>query len=334
MIPERGGALPTRPRASSGVRGLIAVALAAHLVVAGRSGAAGAARGAVPSREGPAQATADGMALSSSCPDPDRMVLIPHGSFWMGSDPAERRLANALSSQAVRETRWFEAELPKRCETLPAFCLDRYLVTQADYAAFVAATAHRLPGITREEYQRQGFLVHDYDREVTSYLWRGGTLTESRMDHPVVLVSAEDGEAYCRWRHPDFRLPGEAEWEKAARGDDSRTFPWGNAWDPERLNSADRGPGGTTPVGRYPTGVSPYGMFDALGNVFQWTSAPLPDGRRVVKGCAWDDEGGLCRPAFRHGRPAEARHILIGFRCAARAQGIRGEHVPPHGSIG
>jgi len=159
-------------------------------------------------------------------------------------------------------------------------------------------------------------LVHPYDAEVTLYLWVNGAPPERLARHPVVLVNAADAEAYCRWRNPALRLPTEAEWEKAARGDDGRMFPWGNRWDPSQLNSATRGPGGTTPVDRFPSGASPYGVWDAAGNVFQWTASALADGRRLLKGCAWDDEPGLCRPAFRHGRPAESRHILIGFRCA------------------
>jgi len=250
------------------------------------------------------------------CADLERMVGIPKGSFWMGSDAGEHRLAAALSSRAVREARWFDAELPRRRVALPAYCIDRFLVTQGQYAAFVAATDHRPPGIEKNEYLRQGFLVHDYDREVTRYLWRNGRPPEGLEDHPVALVNAADAEAYCRWRHPAFRLPTEAEWERAARGDHGWIFPWGNRWDPTRLNSATRGPGGTAPVTRYPRGTSPYGLFDAVGNVFQWTASTLAGGRRVLKGCAWDDEAGLCRPAFRHGRPAESRHILIGFRCA------------------
>ena len=83
------------------------------------------------------------------------------------------------------------------------------------------------------------------------------------------------------------------------------------------MNSAERGPGHTTPVTRYETGISPFGLFDPVGNVFQWTAtASGARGQQVVKGCAWDDEAGLCRPAFRHTRPATSRHFLIGFRCA------------------
>jgi len=219
----------------------------------------------------------------------------------------------------VREAGWFDDELPRRRVSLPAYCVDRFPVTQAAYAAFVGRSGHRPPGIRRDAYQAQGFLVHDYDREVTRYLWRDGRPPDGLADHPVVLVSAPDAEAYCRWRHATLRLPTEAEWERAARGDHGRVFPWGDRWSPDRLNSAARGPGSTTPVTRYPAGVGPHGLWDAVGNVFQWTASVLADGRRIVKGCAWDDEPGLCRPAFRHGRPAASRHILIGFRCAGPA---------------
>ncbi|MFQ5946614.1 MAG: formylglycine-generating enzyme family protein [Anaerolineae bacterium] len=251
------------------------------------------------------------------CPDASRMVLIPAGPFWMGSDEAERQLARSLSSDAVRRARWFEAELAHRQVSLPTYCLDRHLVTQSDYAAFIMAEGRKPPGITRAEYRQQGFLVHDYDRTWTRFLWRDNRPPAGWDDHPVVLVSAEEAEAYCRWR--GLRLPTEAEWEKGARGTDGRPFPWGAGWDPDRLNSAERGPGRTTPVGRYSGGLSPFGLFDAVGDVFQWTSTSLRDPRRrVVKSCAWDDEAGLCRPAFRHARPASSRHILIGFRCAGR----------------
>ncbi len=244
------------------------------------------------------------------------MVRIEAGAFWMGSDASERALALALSSPAVRDAGWIQAELTRRQLTLPAFCIDRFLVTSQQYAVFVAQTGHRAPRISREDYHRQGFLVHDYDGEVRPYGWSNDVPPPHLRDHPVVLVSAEDAESYCRWRHSELRLPSEAEWERASRGDRGRPFPWGDRWDPDRLNSAARGPRGTTPVDRYRSGVSPHGVWDAVGNVFQWTATLLADGHRVVKGCAWDDEPGLCRPAFRHGRPAGSRHILIGFRCA------------------
>jgi formylglycine-generating enzyme required for sulfatase activity len=238
----------------------------------------------------------------------------------MGSDAHERGRARSLSSPETVAANWFSAELPRRRTELEAFCIERRLVTQRQYAEFVSRTGHRTPRISRAEYLHQGFLVHDYDREVVPYIWRRRRPPADKGDHPVVLVSAEDAEAYCRWGDPAERLPSEAEWEKAARGQDGRIFPWGDTWNPGRLNSAAQGPRMTTPVGQYLEGASPYGMLDPVGNVFQWTGSHLSDGRRVLKGCAWDDDAGLCRPAFRHGRPAGSRHILIGFRCRMPAQ--------------
>ena len=252
---------------------------------------------------------------SATCRDTGRLAAVPAGPFWMGSDAREREVARALSGPATVAANWFSAELALTRQDTEAFCIDRLLVTHARYAEFVKQTRHRAPGISSDEYRRQGFLVHDYDAEVRSYLWRGNTPPPGKAEHPVVLVSADDAEAFCRWQGPRGRLPSETEWEKAARSAEGRIFPWGDSWDPDRLNSAARGPGTTTPVGRYPLGASPYGTLDAVGNVFQWTASALSDGRRVLKGCAWDDDAGLCRPAFRHGRPAASRHILIGFRC-------------------
>lgn len=253
-------------------------------------------------------------AAAPSCPA--GMVVVPAGDFVMGSDANERRLAYARSSSAVREAAWFDAELARHTASRPAFCIDRTLLSQAAYAEFVRATGHRRPGISKADYRRQGFLVHDYDREVVAYLWSSGMPPARLARHPVVLVSAADAGAYCRWRRPGGRLPSEAEWEKASRGTDGRLLPWGDTWDAGRLNSAASGIGGTSAVDRFPGEASAFGMLDAAGNVFQWTATSLEDGRRVLKGCSWDDELSLCRPAFRHGRPSQSRHILIGFRCA------------------
>lgn len=257
-------------------------------------------------------------AVAGSCRRGAGQVLIPAGVFWMGSDAKERSLAGSLSSPETVAADWFSAEIPRYQAESGAFCIDRLSVTQGQYADFVARTRHTPPGISRADYTRQGFLVHAYS-EWIPYLWARGRPPHDKLGHPVVLVSAPDAAAYCRWRHPAGRLPSEAEWEKAARGTDGRVFPWGDSWEPDRLNSAARGPRGTTPVGRYAAGASPFGVLDAVGNVFQWTSTRWPDGRRVVKGCSWDDDVGLCRPASRHGRPAASRHILIGFRCAEPA---------------
>ena len=134
----------------------------------------------------------------------------------------------------------------------------------------------------------------------------------------MVLVSYYDAVAYADWlsqrMHRHLHLPTEEQWEKAMRGDDGRLFPWGNDYDPARLNNIDRGPFATTPVGQYPAGASPYGVLDGAGNVFEWTRTPWSKGLITVKGGSWDDHGGVCRPAAHHGRPPHLKHILIGFR--------------------
>jgi formylglycine-generating enzyme required for sulfatase activity len=160
--------------------------------------------------------------------------------------------------------------------------------------------------------------VHPY-AAVQRFLWDGGAPPPGRAKHPVVLVDHADAEAYAAWlsrvtgRH--WRLAAEAKWEKAARGTDGRLFPWGDAFDPTRLASHDTGSFDTVPVGSHPDGASPFGMLDAAGLVFEWTTTPEgPDGY-IVKGGSWDDKGcGVCRSAARHARSAELRHILIGFR--------------------
>lgn len=138
-------------------------------------------------------------------------------------------------------------------------------------------------------------------------------------EHPVVLVSQADASAYCRWKWKEWtcRLPSEAEWEKASRGTDGRYFSWGNTWHPEYLNAGYR-VGYTSPAGSYPQGQSPYGLMDTAGNIFEWTGTEFDGEKVVLKGCSWDDQGGICRAASRHGRVREARHILFGFRCVCQ----------------
>jgi formylglycine-generating enzyme required for sulfatase activity len=260
---------------------------------------------------------------AARCGSDARLAVIAGGAFWMGSDSRERAYAYRIGGEAARRGRWFDAELARRRETLGTYAIDRHLVTNEDYRRFVGQTGHRAPYITEEEYEAQGYLVHPYET-VTRYLWRDGTFPDRRGRHPVVLVSLGDARAYARWRSAmegrRYRLPTEAEWEKAVRGTDGRYFPWGNRWRPDLANAEYR-VGDTTVVGSYPRGASPYGCFDMAGNVFEWTISEFPDGRAVMKGGgSWDDAPGICRAAARHGRPKDARHILFGFRCVCEAR--------------
>jgi len=190
-------------------------------------------------------------------------------------------------------------------------------VTNRQYAVFVRDTGHPAPDVDPTTWQSYG-LIHPYAR-TRRHAWTGGALPPGREDHPVVLVSQADAQAYAAWLSrrtgARWRLPWEAEWEKAVRGTDGRAFPWGRTFAPGRLNSHDAGPFDTTPVGAFPSGAGPFGLLDGAGQVFEWTRSKTSSGRVIVKGGSWDDKGcGVCRPAARHGRPADLKHILVGFR--------------------
>lgn len=265
-----------------------------------------------------------GLALGAGAggsPAPD-VVDVPAGPFVMGSDDAERQAAYDLDEAAyghgvTREQGWYNHELPRGLRTTGSYSIMRRPVTNDVYARFVAATNWPAPYVDRSTWEGYG-LIHPYAL-VERFLWRDGAPPPGRADHPVVLVSHGDAEAFAVWltaaTGSNWRLPTEAEWEKAARGTDGRRFPWGDEFDPQRLNSHDGGPFDTVPAGSIATGASPFGMMDAAGQVFEWTATPAADGRFIVKGGSWDDKGcGVCRPAARHSRPRELKHILIGFR--------------------
>ena len=263
------------------------------------------------------------------------LVDVPAGAFVRGSDRPEREFAYRLDEQAyghrvTREQAWYENEPPRGQASTGDYSITRTPITNRQYAAFVAAAGHRVPAVSRSQWRSYG-LIHPYER-TRAFAWSKGRPPRGREDHPVVLVSREDARAYAEWLSREtgarWRLPTDAEWEKAARGTDGRYFPWGNEFDAKRLNSHDAGPFDTVPAGRYPSGASPFGMLDAAGQVFEWTSEPAGPGRAIVKGGSWDDRGcGICRPAARHGRPAELKHILIGFRLVR-------EHLQPIARVG
>jgi formylglycine-generating enzyme required for sulfatase activity len=166
-----------------------------------------------------------------------------------------------------------------------------------------------------------------------------------QLDHPIAYVSWYDAIAYARWLSEQtgqsWRLPTEAEWEKAARGSDGRAYPWGTIFDSTRCNTAESGQGKTTPVGRYPTGASTYGVLDMAGNVWEWTTSlfkPFPyrvdDGRedaesienRVVRGGAWNRDARLARSAYRGHIWPDRVQDNVGFRLVS-GNGTVSDHV-------
>ncbi|MEM7344857.1 MAG: SUMF1/EgtB/PvdO family nonheme iron enzyme, partial [Chloroflexota bacterium] len=179
-----------------------------------------------------------------SIPDDTPMVVIPGGPFEMGSD------ADPL-------------EQPIHTVTLDEFQIDQFEVTNARYALCVEAAVCDPPADVSSSTLENYFDNPEYG------------------EYPVIYVNWNQAKRYCEWR--EGRLPTEAEWEKAARGTDERTYPWGDDFDGTRLNFCDTncpyglindefddGHSDTAPVGSYPEGVSPYEVHDMAGNVWEW----------------------------------------------------------------
>jgi formylglycine-generating enzyme required for sulfatase activity len=222
-------------------------------------------------------------------------VRVPAGRFLMGS-AKENELA-------------FDDERPQHTvDLLYDYFMARFPVTNQLYQEYVKARGLQHP--------------------VSGW--------EAKKNHPIGKVSREDAIAYCDWLNGllkaelpaglVFRLPTEAEWEKAARGINGREYPWGNKYDKNRCNIKEGGRGGTTPVGLYsPQGDSPYGCADMAGNVWEWTHS-------VDKPYPYDPADG------REDKKAAGRHVRRGgsfttfdrsARCACRGGIDAGSPVAP-----
>jgi formylglycine-generating enzyme required for sulfatase activity len=242
--------------------------------------------------------------LTITSPIELELVRVPAGEFQMGSNPA-------LDKQAAQD------EQPQHWVDLPEFYIGKTPVTNAQYLTFVRATKHRAPSHWRR-------------------LLRPAMIPQDKETHPVVFVSWHDAVAFCQWlgretgRH--FRLPTEAEWEKAARGTDGRLYPWGNAPPTNELCNFLFSVKDTSPVGRYAIrGDSPYSCADMAGNVWEWTHSLYREypyhpsdgrqdsaatGHRVARGGACFVDAEHVRCAFRGRNHPHNRYNHWGFRVA------------------
>ena len=179
--------------------------------------------------------------------------------------------------------------------SLSAFYMDKFEVTTALYAKHMGATGAQAPS-----------------QWPTSVLVSNG-------QKPVVGVTWHEAGAYCRAHGK--RLPTEQEWEKAARGTDGRTYPWGNEEPTSRHANFNRMEGFNdygvlTTVGFLEAGQSPYGIYDLAGNVWEWTSSDYNGSSKVLRGGSWYYRPQLVRSAYRFNTTPVARGDSIGFRCA------------------
>ncbi len=239
---------------------------------------------------------------------PDDFVHIPGGPFWSGGDPAA-----------------FGA-LPRHQLDVADFAIARKPVSMGEYLAFINELAAGDPLLARFRAPRESeetgphfhlqpdgtFVLPDYTRE-------GAPFT---VDLPVFGVSWDDAKAYCEWRGRRegvlYRLPTEAEWEKAARGVDGRFFPWGDQGDAgfSKTSESRQGRPVPEPVGALPTDRSPYGVQDLSGGVGEWCDGWFDDEQvqRPVRGGSWAQPAHYARVCTRTGRLAQEVFPYVGFR--------------------
>ncbi len=241
------------------------------------------------------------------------MVYVPAGEFEMGSD---QQGSNGHPVHTVY---------------LDGYWIDQHEVSNAQFSEFVKASGYQ----TDAEKGGWGWVSGEKTEASWQHPLGAESSLEGKENHPIVQVSWNDAAAYCKWA--GGRLPTEAEWEKAARGGDGRTYPWGNH-EPtcDAANFSDC-VGGTVPVGSYSAGTSPYGVSDMAGNVSEWVAdwfedeyslenvsnpiGPETGEARVMRGGSWmfgtDFFGiNLVSAYSRVSAPSDNRNTDTGFRCS------------------
>ncbi len=256
-------------------------------------------------------------------------VLVPAGSFRMGDNFGEGHAR----------------ERPVHVVELDAYYIGKYKVTNAEYKKF-----RDDPGYNDPKFWPDGKVFPQANNPYWNDPKAHGGAAPENADFPVLGVNWDEATAYCNWLSArtgkKYRLPTEAEWEKAARGTDQRRYPWGNTADPSYTNyyrNPTKYNGGTSPVGFYDgskrgefqthSNASPYGAFDMVGNLFEWCSdwyatnyyslspkknpkGPPSGAYRVLRGASFYMEVPDLRATNRSSFYAQGKgHDFVGFRC-------------------
>ena len=264
------------------------------------------------------EAVAELEALAGETPGPPPVVLAPTATFQPPTatpippipPPAAEADMIAIPAGEFTMGSDHEVERPPHSVFVGAFEIDKLEAANEQFERFVRET---------------GYVTDAEKAGETS--WR--YYAKDKPQHPVVKVTWNDANAFCQWAGK--RLPSEAEWEKAARGADARSYPWGNQWDAARANAKEAGNRGTTAVGSFPAGASPYGVLDMAGNVSEWTSdwfQPYPgypggdseaqyfgEKYRVIRGGGWFSDQNLVRTTERSASSMTLANDDVGFRC-------------------
>ncbi len=213
--------------------------------------------------------------------------MIPGGQFHFGVH--REQVHRILESLKEPLEPLFGTEIPRQIAEVADCYIDRHPVTNRRYAAFIKAAGHPPPEFWKDPRWNQP-------------------------DQPVVGISYRDAEAYAGWAGK--RIPTEQEWERAARGIDERTWPWGSRFEVRLCNSRELKAGRTTEVGKSPGGASPVGALDMAGNVWELCSGEWEGFGKAIRGGSYKNPAAYCRCTCRWGIDPDIRgSTWLGFRC-------------------